>query len=193
MITALKLNATTLRTKHEAGLDYRAYLATDEEKAGAWNTIYDQVTLTDEQRRLLEGFTRTMPVLCLSGIWCGDCVQQGPLVQRIAEASSVIDLRWLDRDEHPDLADAVAINAGRRVPVVLFMAEDHEPVSLAGDRTLTRYRAMAAKQLVAACPRPGARVPDDELAATLQDWLDEFERVHLLLRLSGRLREKHSD
>ena len=193
MMTALKLNAATLRTKHEAGLDYHAYLATDEEKAGAWTAIYEQVTLTDEQRRLLAGFTRPMPVLCLSGIWCGDCAQQGPLLQRIAEASGVIDLRWLDRDEHPDLADAVAINRGRRVPVVLFMAEDHEPVSLAGDRSLTRYRAMAAKQLVAACPRPGARVPDDELAATLQDWLDEFERVHLLLRLSGRLREKHQD
>jgi hypothetical protein len=36
-------------------------------------------------------------------------------------------------------------------------------------------------------------VSDDELAATLQDWLNEFERVQLLLRLSGRLRQKHDD
>jgi len=27
----------------------------------------------------------------------------------------------------------------------------------------------------------------------MQDWLDEVERVHLLLRLSGRLRQKHGD
>ena len=40
---------------------------------------------------------------------------------------------------------------------------------------------------------PGAPVPDDELQATLQDWLDEVERVHLILRLSGRLRRKHGD
>ena len=112
---------------------------------------------------------------------------------RIAEASPCVDLKWLDRDEHSDLAEQIKINAGLRVPALIFMAEDYEPVSIMGDRTLSRYRALAAKQLGAACPLPGAPVPTEELHATLQDWLDEFERVHLLLRLSGRLREKHGD
>jgi hypothetical protein len=79
------------------------------------------------------------------------------------------------------------------VPVVIFMAEDYHPVSVYGDRTLTRYRALAARRLGAACPLPGAPPADDELAATLQDWLDEFERIELLLRLSSRLRQKHGD
>ena len=129
----------------------------------------------------------------MSGIWCGDCVQQGPLLERIAEANPLLELRFCDRDEHAELAEALQINAGLRVPVVVFMAEDYEPVSIYGDRTLCRYRALAAKQLGPSCPLPGAPVDDDELAATLQDWLDEFERVHLVLRLSGRLREKHGD
>ena len=30
-------------------------------------------------------------------------------------------------------------------------------------------------------------------ADTLQDWVNEFERVQLLLRLSTRLRQKHGD
>jgi hypothetical protein len=182
-----------LRSKHDAALSYEAYLATDPEKGERWSTIYDQVALGDAQRRLLGGFVRDMRVLCLSGIWCGDCVQQGPLLQRIAEASDRIDLRWLERDEHLDLAERVRINAGLRVPMVIFMAEDGEPVSVAGDRSLARYRAMAARQLGAVCPLPGAPVADDELADTLQDWLDEFERVHLLLRVSGRLRQLHGD
>ena len=182
-----------LRRHHEAGHDYAAYLATDPEKAERWTEIYDRVTLDEPQKRLVSGFTRTMRVLGVSGIWCGDCVQQGPLIQRIADASDCVDLRWVERDEHKDLAEQIQINAGMRVPVLLFMAEDYEPVSVYGDRTLTRYRAMAAKQLAAACPLPGAPVPEDELRGTLQDWLDEFERVHLLLRLSGRLREMHGD
>ena len=80
-----------------------------------------------------------------------------------------------------------------RLPVVVFAAEDYELVGWYGDRTLARYRAIAARQLGPACPFPGAAVPPDELAATLADWLDEFERVHLLLRLSARLRQKHGD
>ncbi len=49
------------------------------------------------------------------------------------------------------------------------------------------------QQVGAACQLPGAEVAGDELAATLQDWLDEFERVQLLLRLSPRLRQKRGD
>ena len=187
------INSTYLKTKFDAALDWEGYLATDDEKAANWRTIYEQVSLTDEQRRLVGGFTRQVNAVCVSGIWCGDCVQQGPLIQRIAEASPNIDLRWVDRDEHMDLAEQIMINAGLRVPVVVFMAEDYEPVSIFGDRTLTRYRAMAARQLAGACPLPGAPVPDDELAGTLQDWLDEVERVHLLLRTSARLRQQHGD
>jgi hypothetical protein len=40
---------------------------------------------------------------------------------------------------------------------------------------------------------PGVALPADEGAETLQEWLNEFERVQLLLRLSGRLRQKHGD
>lgn len=189
-----RLNAAFLKSKHDAGLDYESYLSTDPAKAERWRTFEKQIALTDGQRTLITGFVRQVKVLCLSGIWCGDCVAQCPMLVKIAQANPrCIDLKFVDRDEHIDLSEQVKINTGLRVPVVIFMAEDYEPVSVFGDRTLTRYRALAAKQLGAACPLPGAPIPQDELNATLQDWLNEFERVHLLLRLSGRLREMHGD
>lgn len=189
------MNAEYLRSKFEAGLSYDDYIQTGKpDQQEAWTTIYNQIELTAPQKKLLAGFGREMRLICVSGIWCGDCVQQGPLLQRIAEgAPEKIRLVWLDRDEHKDLAEQLKINAGMRVPVVLFLAEDDELVSVYGDRTITRYRAIAERQLGAACPMPGAPVPTEELAATLQDWLDEFERVQLLLRLSARLRQKHED
>ena len=69
---------------------------------------------------------------------------------------------------------------------MLFCAEDYELVGWYGDRTLSRYRAVAERQLGPSCPMPGAPVDSNELAAVLQDWLDQIERAHLLLRLSGR-------
>ncbi len=188
------LDATFLQRKHAAGADYDAYLASEADKAQRWREIEPRIALTVGQRALLAGFQRDMKVLCVSGIWCGDCVAQGPMLHAIAQANPArIDLKWLDRDEHLDLSERIAINAGLRVPTVIFMAEDFEFVSLLGDRTLTRYRAIAAKQLGPSCPLPGAPIPQDELNATLEEWINEFERVHLLLRLSTRLREKHSD
>lgn len=184
-----------LSTKFEHALPYDRYLPTGtEEQRRRWQQVHEAARLTDAQRQLVGGFVRRMNVLVVSGIWCGDCVQQCPLIERIAEANRErIDLRFVDRDEHRDLAEQVRINGGDRVPVAIFMAEDFEPCSVFGDRTISRYRALARKQLGAACPT-GIGGPDhDELAATTQDWLDEFERVQLMLRLSARLRQKHGD
>ncbi|GAB4544925.1 MAG: hypothetical protein Tsb0013_02370 [Phycisphaerales bacterium] len=161
----------------------------------AWRRIHEQASLTDEQRAMLGDFVREMKVLVLSGVWCGDCAQQVPFVDLIhqAAAKGTVDVRYGDRDEHAELMQHLKINQGTRVPVALFMAEDFEPCSIFGDRTLTRYRAMAQRTLGAACMVPGAPLPDDEVAGTLAEWAGEFERVHLMLRLSARLRQKHGD
>lgn len=188
------VDAAFLKAKFEAGLDYDAYMNSGKPaQKESWEKIYHQISLNDDQKALLAGFKREMNILAISGIWCGDCVQQMPLIQQFADASDVVNIKWLDRDEHEDLSSLITINAGKRVPIVIFAAEDFEFVSWYGDRTLCRYRSMAEAQLGNACPLPGAPVPQDQLESTQQCWLDEFERVQLLLRLSGRLRQKHND
>jgi thiol-disulfide isomerase/thioredoxin len=174
---------------------YDRYVATGTpEQQRRWQQVFDSTKLSDEQSALIGGFVRDMKVLVISGIWCGDCVQQCPLLERIAQANAArIDLRFVDRDEKKALSSRFRINGGDRVPVALFFAEDFELCAVAGDRTLNRYRALAVRQLGPACPT-GILPPDaGELAATLQDWLNEFERVQLMLRLSGRLRQRHGD
>lgn len=189
------MDASLLSSQFAKGLSYEAYLGEGTQaQREAWQAVYNRVSLTADQRALLGGFTREMKCLVVSGIWCGDCVQQMPIVQRIAEASGgKVGVRWFDRDEHPELQQHVRVNGGDRVPVVIFAAEDFEPVGWFGDKTLTRYRALAASQLGASCPLPGAAVEASELEAVTGEWVDQFERVHLLLRLSGRLRSRHGD
>lgn len=184
-----------LRAKFAAALPYPDYVATGKpHQRDAWAAVESRVTLTASQRTLIASFTRRIHVLVSSGIWCGDCSAQCPMLQAIAQANpAAIDLRFLDRDAHRDLSDAVTICGGLRVPTVLFMNEDFDFLALAGDRTLSRYRALAARQLGASCPLPGAPIPPDELAATVADWVGEFERVHLMLRLSPKLRQRHGD
>lgn len=184
-----------LRSKFELAAPYAAYVATGKpEQQTNWHAAHARVNLTVPQRTLIAGFTRRMPVLVISGTWCGDCVAQCPMLDHIARANAkTIDLRFLDRDLNKDLAERVTICGGLRVPTVLFLNEDFEFVSILGDRTVSRYRAIAAKNLGGACPLPGADVASDEVASTLADWVTEFERVSLILRLSNRLRERHGD
>jgi thiol-disulfide isomerase/thioredoxin len=189
------MQASFLAEKFTAALPYDHYVRTGtEEQQRRWQQVYAAAQLIEAQKQLVAGFVRDMKVLIVSGVWCGDCVQQCPLLQRIAEANADrIDLRLLDRDEHRDLMEKVRINGGDRVPVALFLAEDHELCAVFGDRTLNRYRALAARQLGPSCPTGIVAPGTDELAATLQDWLNEFERVQVMLRLSARLRQKHND
>ena len=193
--TAHFLSPDFLREHFEAALPYEQYVQSgNPHQQASWRAVYEQARLTDAHRSMIAAWTRTMPVLVSSGVWCGDCVHQCPLLARIAEANHArIHLRFVDRDVHKSLAERIMICSGLRVPTAIFMAEDFAFVSVLGDRTLARYRAVAARQLGAACPVPGAPIETDELVATLQDWVNEFERVHLLLRLSARLRQKHGD
>jgi hypothetical protein len=183
------------RAQFEAALPYAEYVASgDPGHAGAWARFHAGVVLTGPQRSLLSGFTRRLTVLVSSGTWCGDCVQQVPMIDHIERASGGrVVARYADRDRHADLAERVMLCGGLRVPVVLILNEDFDLLALEGDRTLSRYRALAAKQLGPSCPLPGAPVPPDEVAATLRDWVEAFERAHLMARLSTKLRQRHGD
>lgn len=178
----------------EIALPYEQFLdrhATPDQRS-RWNAFHGRVSLTPAQSALLASFTRRMPVLVLAGAWCGDCVNQVPIFAHFAAAAPTIDLRLLDRDALPEIAAHLKVCGGQRVPVAAFFSEDFTPVLFYGDRTLSGYRASAAS-LGSGCPTGIVPPAADATAAAVSDWLDQFERVHHILRLSGRLRQHHND
>lgn len=181
--------------KFEEGLSYTDFLDkhADPDQQQRWQGIYDEVRLNNEQIQLLQGFVREMKVLVTAGTWCGDCVNQCPIFAHFEEVNDKVRVRYFDRDEHSELSQALAICGAPRVPSLLFLSEDGYVCGRAGDRTLSKYRHMAEQQLGPACPT-GIHVPGEGLlAAVTQEWLDEFERIQLMLRTSGRLRKLHGD
>jgi hypothetical protein len=158
-----------------------------------WNDLHARFRLSVAQKELLGAFTRRMPVLCLAGAWCGDCINQCPVFDHFAQTAPAIELRFLDRDVRTDVREVVSINGGYRVPMVVFLSEDWLEVARYGERTLSIYRRLAAEKLGAACPTGIVAPSDDVNAQIAAEWLAEFERVQLLLRLSPRLRQQHGD
>ena len=181
--------------KFEEGLEYQPFLdqyATPEQLE-KWNNFAGLVSLNDSQTELLSSFVREMKVIVMAGAWCGDCVNQCPIFHQFAQVTDKIQLRFFDRDDHPDLAEELQTCGAARVPAVLFLSEDNHFCGRAGDRTLSKYRTLVQGLDGAACSS-GIALPGDELtAAVIQDWLDEFERIQWMLRTSGRLRKLHGD
>jgi hypothetical protein len=180
----------------ESARAYADYLeASPPDKAAKWTAMEESVPdLTGEQAGRLTDHNRTLNVLVYSGVWCGDCVRQGPMLRKIAEAAGDrADLRFAERDSSEELQDELRILGALRVPVVVFLTEDFHEIGRFGDRLLTVYRAKAERELGPACSTGLVAPPAEELEAELAEWVDIFERMLLMARLSPPLRERHGD
>jgi len=158
-----------------------------------WKGVADRVALTEGQKALLKKFRRETHVLVLAGAWCGDCVVQCPVFEHFIAEAPALKVRYLDRDAFPAAQDALLVNGGKRVPVVVFFSEDGHEVARFGDRTLSKYRELVEQETGESCASGIVGAGCESLARVTQDWLDQFERVQWILRLSPRLRKIHGD
>ena len=171
--------------------DFLARFAT-ERQASDWNAAKAELTLSDAQNERLDTFPREMHVLVLAGAWCGDCVSQCPIFEAFADRCDKLHIRYVDRDADPELAGLMTTCGAARVPSVAFLSEDGHLCGRYGDKTLAKYRDLAS-QLAGDVCSTGFNEPAELRAAVVDEWLDQFERIQWMLRLSGRLRNLHGD
>ena len=86
------------RGHFEAAQGWDAYLAgSDPEQAAKWRDVMGQLPVLDPAvAAALAAFYRQLNVLVYSGVWCGDCSRQGPMLTTRAlqePAPSGTDLR----------------------------------------------------------------------------------------------------
>ena len=158
-----------------------------------WRGYRERVVLSDQQRRTASGFSRRLNVLVLSGIWCGDCARQCPMIDLIGSSAPVLNIRFIDNQANPQLRDELRIHGASRVPVALFLSEDFFEVARFGDRQLAAYRRKASTELGDACDAGIVPPFSEELAEEVGEWFECFERLQLLLRVSPFLRRRHND
>ncbi|MEY4669108.1 MAG: hypothetical protein RL518_1807 [Pseudomonadota bacterium] len=175
-------------------LPYADYVATGTaSQRERWQAYREKLNLTQEQRALGAAFARSLNVLVLSGMWCGDCARQGPMLDLIGSTSPQLDIRFIDNQAIPQVRDELRIHGASRVPVVVFLSEDFFEVGRFGDRQLAAYRRKARTELGDACDSGIVAPPSGELAEEVAQWFQNFERQQLLLRLSPFLRRRHND
>jgi hypothetical protein len=182
------------REEFARALQYEKYLAaSDQAHVSKWRALEDKISIPDDRVDEIRGFSRRMNVLVYSGVWCGDCVRQGPIFAEIARSSDRIDLRFRERDDDCRLGEELRMNGARKVPVVVFLSEDFFEVARFGDRTLSVYRRMARDRLGLSCSTGLVPPPPLELETEVREWTDIFERIHIILRLAPMLRARYGD
>jgi hypothetical protein len=182
------------RDQFAKALSYGPYLqAAEEVHAEKWRGMATAIAVPEDCAAVVRGFTRPLNVLVYSGVWCGDCVRQGPMLELIGALNECIDVRFAERSDDSPLGAELRINGAKKVPVAVFLSEDFYELGRFGDRLLNVYRGMAKHLLGASCSTGLVVPPADELTAELREWCDIFERMHIIVRLSPMLRERYGD
>jgi len=117
---------------------------------------------------------RPVRVLVLSEDWCGDCTDNLPILNRIAEETGKLDVRILHRDEHPDIADQYLKEGKfRAIPTMVFLDEDFNDLGVFIERpdSVTNLRAERKAAVFAEHPEfgspdtPASELPDEVRSA----------------------------
>ena len=170
------------------GLSYQAYRAQmtrNQERFDA-NERGLQIDADD-----LEAFTRLprpLPVLVLAEDWCGDVIDNLPILGRMAAESGKLDLHIFPRDQHLDLMDQY-LNQGqfRSIPVFVVFDENLQELGRFIERPagVTERRMRLRQELFARHPEFGA--PD-----TPVDQLPEEIRVRIMQETTRQREELKS-
>jgi thiol-disulfide isomerase/thioredoxin len=182
------------RRHFEMASDYETWLSSSNpEMARRWVEASERVpALTPDQVQRLEGYDREMNVLVYAGIWCGDCSRAGPMFRQITEAcGEKVNLRVIDREASEELKEELRIVGATRVPILVFLSEDFWEVGRFGERVLTVYRAKATREI--GRDYRGGILSLRALSDEQSEWVDIYERMLIMLRLSPPLRRRHGD
>lgn len=87
------------------------------------------IELVPELKQIITSITQPVYILVINEAWCGDGAQIIPVFGKIKEASPLIDLKVVLRDEHPELMDQYLTDGTKRsIPVFIIL--DHEKKEL---------------------------------------------------------------
>src|SRR5437868_8809921 len=115
-----------------------------------WLAITRRVTIPLEYSARVEALRGQWHLLVLSEDWCGDAVNIVPIVARLADSVTNMDLRILARDQNLDIMDAHLTNGkSRSIPIVILLNDKFQECGWWGPRprALQKWVVEAGMQL----------------------------------------------
>ena len=112
--------------------------------------------------QLNENFT----FLVIAEGWCGDAAQILPVINKIAEASTKINLKVVCRDENDELMNQFLTNGTKSIPKIIIVDNNNEVINSWGPRP-----SIAAKMVLDYKDKNGGL--DDVFKKDLQIWYNK--------------------
>lgn len=146
--------------------------------------IGKQFVLSEEIRNTLKNLKRNWEWIILAEAWCGDGAQCIPVIAKIAEASSSIELKIILRDENPEIMDAYLTNGGRAIPkLICINSETQEEIGTWG------ARPAAIQKMVKEFKAQNPGISHEEFVKNLHLWYAQDKGKSLEAEFSELLKQ----
>jgi thiol-disulfide isomerase/thioredoxin len=114
-------------------LDFESYLAKADMNVPTMRENFRDTRIPDGDRAYFDDLSgRLSPgqvtVLALSESWCGDCVENLPVIAKVASLYPFMDLLIFPRDINLDIMDEYLTDGKRTIPVFVFYDESGEEI-----------------------------------------------------------------
>jgi hypothetical protein len=109
----------------ESGLDYGAWLAAAEaaEQRDKLEAERQALALEPAVAGHMAALPRSLHVIAIAEDWCGDVVRHVPVLQRLAEAGPLLKVRYISREQHPEVFLRFLTNGGEAIPKFIFLSD----------------------------------------------------------------------
>ncbi len=162
------------------GLTYEAYKARMTRNQARFEANERAVEFDPADLTFFKGLPHPLHVLVLAEDWCGDVIDNLPILGRLAAESGKLDVRVFPRDQNPDLMDGYLKEGQfRSIPVFVFFDQDFRELGHFIERpeSVTARRAHLRQDLFARHPEFGS-------SDTPVDQLSEDARVTLMQEMT---------
>ena len=80
--------------------------------------------LDADTKSCLASLGRTFNVLCIAEDWCHDVVRHVPILQKMADSSEKISVRYVMRSDHLEIFSRYLTAGGEAVPKFIFLSQE---------------------------------------------------------------------
>jgi hypothetical protein len=109
----------------DSGKEYAAWIAEGEspENRERIEAIRQDLVLEPEETRFLKALRKPVRVVAIAEDWCGDVVRHVPALQKLADTASCLHVRYISREQHPEVFVRFLTNGGEAIPKFVFLSD----------------------------------------------------------------------
>ena len=117
----------------ERALSFQEYVDKAEMNVPTIKANYEDTQISEEDHKYFASLSSKLEkgaikVLALSEPWCGDCVENLPIVAKLASLYPCFDLLVFSRDDNLDIMDRYLTDGKRVIPVFVFFDEKGQEI-----------------------------------------------------------------